>query len=327
MNGLVRAARWIMWMMLIVGSAACTASPMPALPTATRPTTVMPTATYVTTTPSTPTATRIPTVMLPSTATPRRPIITPIPPAAPLPTPRQRQFDDVDARAFLSALFPDLKLTPSDDAFVVNGNPNWQMWVNARAEGQFTQGDAAELAAVIANESPQLSLDQAQRYAPWGSFLAIFQKRAGRVEVAQRSLLFPALSPLVFDVRIDRVTDFDRDEQDELLIVTNSTRLGIATTAAFLYQWNDQVFAEIWSAEIGEDNTGALNQPQYFVSASTIRFADLDGDGMDEIVVESARVDYAKDAQGLANTERETVRRSERRVYRWNGTAFSLIVR
>ena len=48
---------------------------------------------------------------------------------------------------------------------------------------------------------------------------------------------------------------------------------------------------------------------------------------MDEIVVESARVDYAKDAQGLANTERETVRRSERRVYRWNGTAFSLIVR
>lgn len=187
------------------------------------------------------------------------------------------------------------------------------------------QGDAPELAVIIANEAPRISAAQAQRYAPWGAFLAILQRREGRLQIAQRSFVFPiAISPLAFDVRIDRVVDFDHDDQDELFIVTNATRAGISSSGAFLYQWNDQVFVEIWSATIGEDNTGAINQAEYFASASEIRLVDLDGDGMDEIIVDGTRVGYARDAQGLADVEREIARHADRRVYRWGGTAFVL---
>jgi hypothetical protein len=231
----------------------------------------------------------------------------------------------VDAPTILSVLFPDLKFSPADDAFRVNGDPEWTMWVNARAEGQFTQGDAPELAVIIANEAPRISAAHAQRYAPWGSFLAILQRREGSLQVAQRSFLFPtSISPLAFDVRIERVVDFDHDDQDDLLIVTEATRWGVASTAAFLYQWNDQAFTETWSASIGEDNTGAINQPEYFAVASEIRFVDIDGDGMDEIIVDGTRVDYARDAQGLADVEREIARRTDRRLYRWGGAAFVL---
>ncbi|MCI0475831.1 MAG: VCBS repeat-containing protein, partial [Anaerolineales bacterium] len=162
-------------------------------------------------------------------------------------------------------------------------------------------------------------------YAPFGSFLAIFQRRDGKLHVAQRAFLFPtALAPQAFDARIERATDFDRDGQDELLIVTLSDTLGISTAAAFLYLWDDQTFSPIWSAPLAEDNTSALNQSDYFATESEIRFTDLDGDGLDEIIVDGVRMDYARDAQGLADTDHETRRRAYRHVYRWSGAAFVL---
>lgn len=253
------------------------------------------------------------------TAAPTRASATALPPILPSPTPRAHQFDDVDASQLLGALYPDFKFAPNGDDFVVNGNANWTMWVNSRAEGQFTDAHTPQLAAIIANEAPQL----ARTDMPWGSFLAIFEKRDGQVVVAQRSFLFPAdISPLAFDVKIDRVTDFDRDNQDELLITTEATRLNMSTTAGFLYQWNDQQFVELWSAPLGEDNTGAINQTQYYASDSEIHLTDFDGSGMDEIIVTMTRIDYPRDSQGLADTDHESARRTERRVYRWGGSAF-----
>ncbi|MEW5720248.1 MAG: VCBS repeat-containing protein, partial [Chloroflexota bacterium] len=262
---------------------------------------------------------------LPPSPTPRRATATPMPPAAPMFTPRPRQFDDVDARALLTALFPDLKFTPDADAFRVNDDPAWTMWINARAEGRFTQDDTPELAAIIANDAPRLSAEQAQRYAPLGSFLAIFQRRENKLHVVQRAFLFPTqISPQAFEAHIDRVTDFDRDGQDELLIATLSATLGVSTAAAFLYWWDGQTFAPLWSARLAEANTSALNQSEYYAVESEIRFADINGDGMDEIIVERVRIDYARDAQGFADTDRETRRRAYRDVYRWSGTAFVL---
>gem|GEM_PF-981302 len=317
MKRTVRAAQWTMWAMVVCVLAACAAPTLRPAPTPASPIaipTVQATAPARTLSP-----TLVPRGLSP---TPRKAILTPIPPVAPLPTARPRQFDDVDARALLAALFPDVKLTPVDDVFRVNDDPTWTMWVNARVEGQFTQ-DTVELAAIIANDAPHLSAEQARRYAPWGSFLAIFQTRNGGLQVAQRAFLFPtAMSPLAFDARIDRAADFDHDGQNELLIITTATRLGITTTAAFLHMWNDQAFVPLWSAPVGEDNTGALNQAEYFVVASEIRLADINGDGMDEILVDGTRVDYAMDALGLPDTDREIARRSERRVYRWGGAAF-----
>jgi hypothetical protein len=312
---IARASSLLIGIVLLVAFAAC-AAPSPT-----------PLATSTPTITAAPTPTRIaPTLSpVPPSATPRRVTATPILPVAPPPTPRPYQFEDVDARTLLSALFPDLKFTLDADAFRVNEDPGWAMWINSRAEGRFTQESIPELVAIIAHDAPRLSTEQANRYAPAGSFLAVFQKRDGKLQVVQRAFLFPAMiSPQAFDAQIERVTDFDRDGQNELLIVTLSESLGVSTVAAFLYLWDDQAFVPIWSAIIAEDNTSALNQSEYLASESEIRFAEIDGDGMDEIIVDRVRIDYARDAQGLADTNRETRRRAFRDVYRWGGAAFVL---
>lgn len=316
MNPIARASNFLIGTLLLLAFAACAAPPTPRpTPPATATMTRAPTAP-----PATPTL-----IPLPPSPTPRPITSTPSASLAPQPTPRPRQFDEVDARALLSALFPDLKFTPDADAFRVNDDPNWAMWINSRVEGRFTQDTAPELAAIIVNDAPHLSTEQAQRSAPLGSFLAIFQRRDGKLHVAQRAFLFPtALAPQAFDAHIDRVTDFDRDGQDELLIVTLSDTLGISTAAAFLYLWDDQTFRPIGAVPLAEDNTSALNQSDYFATESEIRFADLDGDGFDEIIVDGVRMDYARDAQGLADTDHETRRRAYRHVYRWGGAAFVL---
>ncbi|MBI5305039.1 MAG: VCBS repeat-containing protein [Chloroflexi bacterium] len=255
-----------------------------------------------------------------------QPLSTPLPIIVPSSTPRPRQFDDTDTRALLGALFPNMKLVPIVDAFTVNDDPDWQLWITSRVEGQFVQGTAPELAAIVAHQAPRLTPDLAQQYAPMGSFLALFQKREGKLVPTQRAFLFPTdLSPLTFEVTIERATDFDRDGQNEMLILTSATRMGITTIAAFLYQWDDPQFVELWSAEIGSDNTGAVNQAEYAIVEPTIRLADLDGDGFDEIIVEATRIEYAKDDQGLANLDREVARRTTQRVYRWDGTTFALM--
>ncbi len=302
---------WVVFSLVACGAPTPLASPVPS---STAMPTVPPTLTFV--------PVRVPS---PSPTATRKPVLTPIFPIVPSATPRPRQFDDVDSRALLSSLFPDLKFAPFDDAFTVNGNTDRQMWIASRAEGQFIQGMTPELAAIVAHDAPRLTPDQARESAPLGSFLAIFTKRDGKPETIQRFFLFPTeISPQAFQVKIDRATDFDHDGQNDLLIITRTERFGVEITAAFLYQWDAQTFAEIWSAEIGNANTGAINQSRYFTSESTIRFADVDGDGMDEIIVDLTQVEYPKDAQGLADVDRELGRRNERRVYRWNGTIFVL---
>ncbi len=270
--------------------------------------------------------TPVPTSTRPAATASRVPVratAAPLPSVAPSATPRPHQYDDVDANTLMTTLFPDLVLAQNGDEFRVIGNADWTLWVNSRAEGNFTQEGVPQLAVIIANEAPNQTPADLQRSAPWGSFLALFERREGKLVVAQRSYLFPTdISPLAFDVNIERVVDFDHDNLDELLVTTAAQRLGITSTAAFLYMWNEQAFTEIWSAPVGEDNTGALNQMQYYASASEIRFADLDGNGLEKIVVDTTRIDYDRDANGLANTDREAAHRTERRVFKWNGNTF-----
>jgi hypothetical protein len=256
------------------------------------------------------------------TATIAQPLITPKSNPTAIPSFRPRLFDRFDALAIVSAVFPDLKFISIGNEFQVNGSADWRIWVNSRAEGRFTQTKDTELAAIIANEAPRLTGEE-QRSYPWGSFLAVLQQSNGRLQVTQKSYLFPAsISPLSLDVRIDSVADFDHDNQDELVVLAVASRMGSSSTAAFLYQWNEQSFSTLWQATVGEDNTGAINQPAYFASTPDLRVLDLDGDGIDEIVVNSTRIDYARDDQGLADLDHEMARRSERRVYHWDGNTF-----
>ncbi len=250
---------------------------------------------------------------------------TPTPIATPTNEPSAHYFDTVDSQALLLSLFPDLKLTPNGDEYVVNGDPDWLMWIESTAEGEFTQDAVPELAVIVANEAPHVSDADRQQTALWGSFLVIFRREGIRLPVVERSSLFATdISPLTFEVKISRVVDYDHDGQNELLIITNATRAGISSSAAFLYQWNDQAFVEIWSAAAGEDNTAAINQTQYYASTSDFQFDDLNGDGLDEIVLTTTRIDYAQDDQGLADIDREIGRHVERKVYSWSGAAFVL---
>ncbi len=247
--------------------------------------------------------------------------ISPQPPASP----RPRQFDNVPDRALLGALFPDFKFTPDGDAFRVNEDARWSMWITSAMEGQFTQEQLPELAAIIANDAPALTDEQAKRYAPLGSFLAIFQRRAGKLDVAQRAFLFPIFPPQVYQVTLETTTDFDHDGRDELLITTTTMAFGISTSAAFLYRWDGSSFVAVWSVPIAEDNTSALNQSTYYSSEARVELADLDADGVDEIIVDRTRIEYARDANGAANTDQELDRQSERAIYRWNGALFTLV--
>lgn len=315
MNRVVYATCGLVWAIGLIVLVACAVrvSPTPAPPPAVPPI-VFPSPSIVITTPFP--ASPVPT---------RQPTLTPTRLPAPPPTPRAREFETVTDRDLLVALFPELKLTPLAASFRVNDAPDWMMWVNSAVEGRFTQTHTQELAAIIANDAPGISPDLTRRVAPWGSFLAIFQKRANQLHAVHRAFLFPtALAPHAFIVSIDAVTDFDHDGQDELLVTTTSQHLGIMTTAGFLYAWNDQTFVQIWSAPLAEDNTAAVNQPEYFSIESRVEFADLDGNGMDEIIVERTRIEFARDAQGLANIDQELERQSERRVYRWGGAEFVL---
>lgn len=305
-----RVTSKILWIALLASLAACAG---PARPTAAP----SPTDAVETALPTEVRSVHAPTL----TATAAGPSAT-LTPLVPTFTPRPNKYDAIDARTVLSTLFPELKLTPVSGGLRVNGDRNWTMWVNSRAEGQFTQNKTTELAVIVANEAPHLS-PQAQQTTPHGSFLAIFQVSNGMLRAVQRSFLFPVgMSPLTFDVSIQRVVDYDHDGLNEILIVTNTTRLGMASSAAFLYQWNEHSFVELWSAPVGEDNTGALNQSAYYATTSDIQVKDLDGDGFDEIVLESTRVEYGRTDQGLPNLDRETSRRVERRVFRWDGTSF-----
>ncbi len=311
---LARGGCSLAWVLFVSALVACSAPTTPApLATQTVGPTILPTPIPVPlpTTVASPVATALPVVVTP----------TPIVPLSP--TPSSHLFDSVDSQTLLASLFPDLKLTPNGDAFIVNGNPEWLMWIDSRAEGQFTQSSVPELAAIVANEAPHISEANRQRTAPWGSFLAIFQWQGGKLRASQRSPLFPTeISPLALQAKINSVVDYDHDGQNELLIVTTAIRAGISSAAAFLYEWNEQTFVELWSAAVGEDNTAAINQSQYYASSSQFQLTDLDGDGMDEIVVTTTRVDYAQDDQGLADTDRETGRQVERRVFSWGGAAF-----
>lgn len=323
MNRLVRRMSAAIWTMVVLAFVSC-AGPAPSaapFPTA------IPSQPARAPAPSPSPARTSPATSTPgpaATATaPLRATATSLPSATFSPTPIPHFFEDVDARALLVALFPDLKLTQNGDEFVVNDNPNWRMWVNSRVDGRFTQDTVPELAAIIANDAPHVPEAELSHAAPWGPFLAIFQRNNGKLEVVQRSFLFPtAISPVTFQVNIESAVDYDHTGRNELLITTDTRQMGISSTAAFLYEWNGQTFTELWSAPVGEDNTGALNQSRYYASTSQIRFGDLDGNGFDEVIVDTTWIDYARDTQGLANLDKEIARRSERRVFRWEGASF-----
>jgi hypothetical protein len=242
----------------------------------------------------------------------------------PLPTARVHLYDDVDEATILATVFPGLTLTPDAQGYQVEGSQDWVVWLNDREEGHITKPDTQQLVAIVAN---QVGSNPPREEAPYGSssdLIVVLERRDGKLTVTQREVLMPQVSPLSSDVRIERTADPGHDGQDDLLLTINAVQSLIIRTEAHLYRWQAGKFVELWNGVEQDDNTAAVNQESYFSYQATIKFADLDNDGIDEIVVNGKRTLFAKDADGRADLTSPSSVTDEQSVYKWNGELFVL---
>lgn len=244
--------------------------------------------------------------------------------ATPLPTARAHLYDEVDEAAILAAVFPGLALTPDSQGYQVQGSADWIVWVNDRDEGRITQSQRSELVVVVANQVGPNPPKEESPYGPSSDILVTLENRDGKLSVTHREPLTPAASPLSSDVRIERTVDPAHTGQDDLLITTNAVQSLVLSTEAHLYRWEGDKFVELWHGVEQNDNTAAVNQTEYSSFQATVDFADLDNDGVDEIILEGRRDLYAKDADGRADLSAPSSVSEERDVYDWDGTAFVL---
>lgn len=278
----------------------------------------------LTPTPAPPTVPRLanPTERITPTAEPRPTPLLQTPAPTPLPTARVHLYDDVDELAILTAVLPDLPLTSAAQGYQVLGSPDWTVWVNDRDEGQITQNQREELAAIIAMEVGPKPPNEEAPYGPSGDSLAILEFRDGKLVVTHREAILPAISPLANDVRIERSVDVNHDGQDELLVTTNTVQTLIIRTEAHLYRWEGDKFVELWKGVEQDDNTAAVNQTEFSAYQATVDFSDIDGDGIDEIIVSGTRTVYPKDSEGRADLTSPSSVSQERSVYKWDGSTF-----
>jgi hypothetical protein len=241
-----------------------------------------------------------------------------------LPTARAHLYDDVDEGAIMAAVFPGLTLTPDAQGYQVDGSPDWIVWLNDRDEGRITQPDRTELVVIIANQVGPNPPKEELPYGASSDMIVILESLNGKLTVTQRATVMPQMSPLSSDVRIERTVDPTHEGQDDLLVTTNAVQSLVIHTEAHLYRWQGGKFVELWHGPEQDDNTAAVNQAEYSSYEATVEFADLDGDGVDEIVSNGQRTSYAKDADGRADLTAPTGVTEERSVYDWNGEAFVL---
>jgi hypothetical protein len=246
------------------------------------------------------------------------------PQPSPLPTARAHIYDDVDEPAILAAVFPGLTLTPGSQGYQVQGSADWTVWLNDREEGRITQAQRGELVAIIANQvGPNPPKDEAP-YGPSSDMIVVLERRNGKLVATQRETITPPVSPLSSDVRIERTVDPARNGQDDLLVTTNAVQSLVIRTEAHLYRWQGGKFVELWRGLEQDDNTAAVNQAEYSAYQATVDFADVDKDGVDEIIVNGQRTLYSKDADGRADLTAPSSVTEERSVYKWNGESFVL---
>jgi hypothetical protein len=245
------------------------------------------------------------------------------PTASPFPTARPRVFDDVDQLQILSAVFPDLTLTPQPDGYLVQGNSDWKVWVNDRDEGRITQAEQPELLAVIANLVGANPPKEEALYGASAAFLVIMQRHDSKLEVVRREKIFPDIPPNAIDARIERIVDTDHDGQDELLATTNTVQTLIIRTEARLLRWENGKPFELWKGFEVNDNTAAVNQTDYSSYEATLDFADLDNNGVDELIVNESLTTYPKDEQGRADLTKPSNELEGRAVFKWNGKVFA----
>jgi hypothetical protein len=122
------------------------------------------------------------------------------------------------------------------------------------------------------------------------------------------------------------LVDFDSDGQQELLSHYVRTQWGSTTATDALYRWDGYTMARIWRAETIRDNTMAESQdvphPYRENRRGDWRWADIDGDGLNEIVLQEQTTFHPLEPSDVADDRSGLGEMSAERAFRWDGTAF-----
>jgi len=119
------------------------------------------------------------------------------------------------------------------------------------------------------------------------------------------------------------LVDFDHDNRQELLSHYSRVQWGWTTAADVLYRWDGGGLARVWRVDTVRDNTMAgdedVAQPYRENYRAEWQWADLDGDGLDEIVLEEhVTFQAVENAQAAALLGEQ----AWGRAFHWDGKAF-----
>lgn len=271
---------------LALAVSACTAPSTPG-PTSTPPPLDVstPVPTWTATPPPVPALPLLPTAVPQPTAT-----------AAPTPTPFPDEQEIVDA------------------VLALRGDEHW---VAHRVGGSFTAPDVDEWLALAGNIGDHDEV----RWVVIGQADDGWQLRGTSNVLATG---FGDAPPYYFP---PDPLDFDGDGQQELLVNYFKMQWGWMTASDTLYCWDGRALASVWGAPTIVDNRMASNEdvPQLYREnyQAEWEWADLDGDGLDEILLREHVAFYLPGEEGYVDDDAPSIgEESGERVFRWDGGAF-----
>ena len=203
-------------------------------------------------------------------------------------------------------------------------------WVAQVVPGAFTAHDAVELAALVGASGAESLTENAtaEQEKLLQPRLVILQKqRSGSWKVIARSEPLGMNVPRdQFSLVIQRLSDFDRDGQQEILLTSASVLPRYLDGTHILYRWDQKEgnLRLVWTTTSYYDNTSLPQQPDYATQVTWPRWKDLDGDGVDEIALYTTRRTYGRQAPGFADTSQIIATTGDEVHFRWNGKGFLL---
>ena len=124
-----------------------------------------------------------------------------------------------------------------------------------------------------------------------------------------------------------QLLDFDGDGRQEMAVPLRSMKSGWLDEVVFVYRWNGSTLDQVWAVETFEDNTQATQQdaplPYRYAYQATWQWADLDGDGLNDIQLDYTATFYPEAKSGTGADRAMTLGIEQgREQFHWDGTAF-----
>jgi len=260
-----------------------------------------------------------------------RPTFTPLPPT-PTPTPTSVPVsvsatvpvEQVEGVPMLHPIVtPEAVVVPTpfpdagEIADAVLGRESTRHWVAHLTEGSFTAPGADERLALVGNVGAQDEM----RWVVVGQAEEGWQL-LGTSEWLGSGFTAPSSAYLAPDL-----LDFDGDGRQEVVSRYYRMHLGWITGAEGVYRWDGQGLARVWGATTALDNrtAEAADAPQPYREdyGATWELVDLDGDGIDEILLQERVAYYLPGEGGYVEDGAPGISEAQgERAFRWDGEAF-----